>query len=166
MEINLDLVRRAKKHDAEAFAKLYQEIWKDLYRFALYTLGNPLDAEDAVSESVMAAFEQIHKLRKEEAFKSWIFQILANRCKRKKKEYVDKCVPLEEDYFEPRPELEEIYDVHKAMGSLKKEERMVVALTVFGGYNSREVASILKMNDNTVRTRKSQAFAKLRDLLK
>lgn len=166
MEINLDLVRRAKNRDTEAFALIYKKIWKNLYRFALYTLGNPQDAEDAVSESVMAAYEQIHKLRKEDSFKPWIFQILANRCKRKKKEYVDKCVPLEDDYFEPRPELEAIYDVHKAMNSLKKEERMVIALTVFGGYNSREVAKILKMNANTVRTRKSQGFAKLKTLLK
>lgn len=166
MEINLDLVRQAKNHDAEAFALIYKEIWKDLYRFALYTLGNPQDAEDVVSESVMAAFEQISRLRKEESFKSWIFQILANRCKRRKKEYLDRCVPLEDDYFEPRPELEEICDLHKAMSSLKKDERMIIALTAFGGYNSREIASILKMNGNTVRTKRSQGFAKLRNLLK
>lgn len=166
MEINLDLVKRAKNYDAEAFAQLYQHIWKDLYRFALYTLGNEQDAEDVVSESVMAAFEQISKLRKEESFKSWIFQILANRCKRRRKQYLDKLVPLEDDYFEPRPELEEICDLHRALECLKKDERMIIGLTAFGGYNSREIAEILKMNENTVRTKKSQGFAKLRTLLK
>ncbi len=166
MEVNLDLVRRAKNHDAEAFAKLYEEIWKDLYRFALYTLGNPQDAEDVVSECVMSAFEQIGRLRQEESFKSWIFQILANRCNRQKKKYLEKCVPLEDDYFEPRPELEEICDVHKAMDMLKKDQRMIIALTVFGGYNSREVAEILKMNSNTVRMKKSQALDRLREVLK
>lgn len=165
MDVNLELVRKAKEKDIDAFTQLYQQIYKELYRFALYTLGNEQDAEDAVSDSVMAAFEQISKLRKEESFKSWIFQILANRCKRKKKEYLQQNVPLEEDYFETRPDLEVMYDLRQAFSRLTKEERMIIALTVFGGYSSREAGKILKMNDNTVRMRKSQGFEKLRKFL-
>ena len=44
------LVPAAKKGDKTAFSKLYQEIYKDLYKFAFYCLKNETDAEDAVSE--------------------------------------------------------------------------------------------------------------------
>ena len=62
------LVKRAKRGDTAAFAELYGTIYKRLYQFALYTLGNTQDAEDVVSAAVMEAFENIGKLRKEDAF--------------------------------------------------------------------------------------------------
>ena len=68
--------------DAIAFKELYKTVYQDLYRFALCMMHHPQDAEDAVSEAVLSAYENIHKLRKEEAFRSWIFQILANVCRR------------------------------------------------------------------------------------
>ena len=65
------LVKRAKRGDTAAFAELYGTIYKRLYQFALYTLGNTQDAEDVVSAAVMEAFENIGKLRKEDAFSAW-----------------------------------------------------------------------------------------------
>ena len=72
--------------DAIAFKELYKTVYQDLYRFALCMMHHPQDAEDAVSEAVLSAYENIHKLRKEEAFRSWIFQILANVCRKKLKQ--------------------------------------------------------------------------------
>ena len=46
------LVKRAKRGDTAAFAELYGTIYKRLYQFALYTLGNTQDAEDVVSAAV------------------------------------------------------------------------------------------------------------------
>ena len=68
MEKKLQLVKQAKQGSAEAFAELYREIYQNLYRFALYMLGNPADAEDAVSDTVADAWVTIGKLRSEEAF--------------------------------------------------------------------------------------------------
>ena len=90
MEESRELVRQAKKGKREAFAKLYETVYEDMYRFALYVLKDREDAEDAVAETVADAFESIGKLRKEEAFRAWIFQILSNKCKRKLKEYITK----------------------------------------------------------------------------
>ena len=75
------LVKRAKRGDTAAFAELYGTIYKRLYQFALYTLGNTQDAEDVVSAAVMEAFENIGKLRKEDAFSAWMYRIVANMCK-------------------------------------------------------------------------------------
>lgn len=79
----LQQIKKAKSGDTEAFAELYRSIYADLYRFALYTLKNPADAEDAVSETVMDAFTSIRKLRSETAFKAWIFKILSVKCKQR-----------------------------------------------------------------------------------
>ena len=50
-----NLVLVAKKGDKDAFAQLYQHIYKDLYKFAYYVLKNDQDAQDAVSDAVMDA---------------------------------------------------------------------------------------------------------------
>ena len=56
MEINPEIVKQAKASDAAAFAELYESVYKDLYRFAYYTLKHPQDAEDVVSETVIDAY--------------------------------------------------------------------------------------------------------------
>ena len=66
------------KCDAKAFSKLYEQVYQDLYRYALCLMRDPHEAEDAVSAAVLSAYEHIHKLRKEEAFKSWIFTTIDN----------------------------------------------------------------------------------------
>ena len=81
MEMNILEVKKAKRGDAAAFARLYEQIYPDLYRFALYTLKHTSDAEDAVSETVTDAFASIRKLKKAESFKGWMFRILYNKCK-------------------------------------------------------------------------------------
>ncbi len=155
--------KKAREGDPHAFARLYEGIYKEMYRFALYTLRNPADAEDAVSEAVMDAFASIGSLRREEAFKAWMFRILSNKCKNKMREYVRKNVDWEdvEDDLPYVQEMEENYYLRKIFRELEDEERLIVSLHVFGGYTSREIAGLLSMNANTVRTKENRALKKL-----
>nr|MCR5623677.1 RNA polymerase sigma factor [Lachnospiraceae bacterium] len=95
------LVQRAKQADTHAFALLYEMVYEDLYRMALYTLGNHEDAEDMVSETVLDAYVGIKALKDETAFRGWIFKILSNKCKKKIAEYMKtreniSMVPLDD----------------------------------------------------------------------
>ena len=101
MEKELDLVRQAKTGDVSAFAKLYEQVYEDMYRYAFYMLQHTQDAQDAVSDTVADAFASIRKLRGEESFRGWIFAILANKCRRKRKEYVNRPLELKEQLGEP-----------------------------------------------------------------
>lgn len=163
MENYLMLVKQAKQGDTEAFASLYAEIYENMYRFALYTLRNTCDAEDVVSEAVMDAFASIRKLRSEEAFKSWIFQILSNKCKDKLREYSKKTYEYDEMVSEKQSVLgpEEGAIVRKSFFDLEDEERIIIGMHLFCGYKSREIAEILHMNENTVRSKESRGLKKL-----
>lgn len=157
------LVRKAKHGDVKAFAELYSRVYKDLYKFAVYTMKNQQDAEDVVSEAVIAAYENIKKLKKEEAFKNWIFTILANKCK-KKLMTKERTEELPEE-LSVMHELEEQHDVRTAFQELGEEERLIVACSVLGGYASEEIGKMLDMNPATVRSRKSRAIEKMRQRL-
>lgn len=163
MEINMVEVKKAKHGDVTAFAGLYQQVYADLYRFALYTLKNKNDAEDAVSETVADAFASIKKLRKAEAFKGWIFRILYNNCKDKLKEYARKDEELPEDYKEAaaNEKIEDSVVMRTLFFELEEEERLIISMHLFAGYTSKEIGKLLKLNENTVRSKESRALKKL-----
>ncbi len=161
MRENTELVQQAREGNARAFSKLYREIYQDLYRFALYTLKNSHDAEDAVSETVMDAWAQIRSLRNTGAFRAWIFKILSNKCRQRLKLYGSRTEELAEDLCAAARDTEEDMDVRSAFSKLEEEERMILSLHIFGGYTSREVAQMLDMNDNTVRSRQKRALEKM-----
>lgn len=163
MESQIQLVQRAKQGDTGAFAKLYEAVYQDLYRFALYTLKNPHDAQDAVSDTVADAFATIAKLRADEAFCGWIFKILSNKCKHKLKEYACRTQELTEDIAEHHSYsgMDEQAAIRSLFFELNDEERMILAMHLFCGYNSREMADILHMNENTIRSKQSRALKKM-----
>ena len=152
--------------DERQFTELYRMVYKDMYRFALCMMRHPQDAEDAVSEAVISAYENVHKLRKEEAFRAWIFRILTNVCKKKlsAKERTEQELLPEHAKEEPDMGIRE--DVRDAFFVLTEEEQFIVSLSVFGGYNSREIAEALRLNSNTVRSKRSRALQKMGLILK
>ena len=175
-----ELIRRAKRGDPKAFSMLYSRNYTDMYRFALYMLGSSHDAEDAVSDTVISAYEGIARLRKDESFRSWIFTILSNRClKILRGRSRDAAALTAEDVLqegkrkerakESEPDFAQKYarhqDVRDAFLKLEEEERLIVSFSVFGGYSSEEIGGMLKMNAATVRSRKSRALGKMRRML-
>lgn len=163
MKQHLQQIKKARSGDVGAFAELYRAIYADLYHFALYTLKNPADAEDAVSETVLDAFSSIRKLRSEESFKAWIFKILSVKCKRRFLEYGNQPDELTADI----PDMGKSFDIAEGIDlrtqffQLKDDERLIISMHVFAGYTSKEIAKILGMNANTVRSKESRAFQKL-----
>ena len=168
MEISQTDVIKARQGDREAFGRLYEGVARELYRMALYTLGNPQDAEDVVAETFLEAWKGIGGLREEGSFRPWILRILSIRCKRRIGKYVQEKGNLDiEDYLEegipdesgPRAE------VREAMARLTPEEREIVVLSVLQGYTMREIGEILGLPQGTVSSKLHRTLKKLRRML-
>ena len=87
-----------------------------------------------------------------------IFKILVNRCKkslkkRSRRELVKETV--ERSY---EPSLSSQAEVLELLGKLDDEERLIVTLTVYGGYKGEEIARILNKNHSTVRSKYRRAL--------
>ena len=171
MSESADLVKAAQKGSKEAFSALYGKIYNDLYKFAYYVLKDQQDAEDAVSDAVMDAYVGLGKLKNADAFRGWMFKILSAKCKRKLKSYAGRSretllseTDLSALSFES--DTSERMDLKKAFEALSDEERMIISLNVFGGYNSDEIAKMLHKNRNTVRSKQSRALGKMKEYLK
>lgn len=114
---------------------------------------------------VIAAYENIHKLKKEESFRSWIFTILANQCRRKLKT-VRRMEELPENVAAEEQDHAGNCDVRAAFMKLEEEDRVIVACSVLEGYASAEIGRMMGMNPATVRSRKARALERLRQILR
>lgn len=154
------------------FRDLYSLYWMDLYRFAFYMLGNREDAEDAVQDAVMLAYNNFSQLQNPDSFKSWIFTILSNRCKRKLKMVVrNRNNMVDSDILmvaeaDRTSELQGALDIYIEMEKLTYEEKMIINLSIHGGYKSQEISKMVDIPEGTVRSKLHRALHKIKKQLR
>ncbi len=161
----------------DEFIKLYSEVYKDLYRIAYYYMGNKAEAEDAVGDAVLRAYENFNSLREREAFRGWMIKILVNTCKKRMKSWYGRDeVSISEKSQSDENGKEEVVLSHEpdytdrpaiqaAMEVLSEEERMIVALYVLGGYKGEEISQMLQLKHSTVRSKYHRALGKMKKQL-
>lgn len=155
-------VKLARKGSTEAFSRLYETVYKDLYHIALYSLRNSHDASDVVSDTVLDAYCSIDKLKEPEKFRSWIMRILSAKIKRKQKEYFNTAEELNEDFPETDDFDYDSIEIKDALDKLDSESRLMLSMSVLGGYTSDEISEICELKSGTVRSRLSRIKEKLR----
>ncbi len=164
------LIHSSGKGDKEAFAKLYG-LYKDrLYRYAYYRLGNACDAEDAVCDTILLAFEEIGDLRKASAFSAWLFKMHYATCSKYVARQIDNRECDNVDDFENSAKLSEEMntmstELNEGLNILNDQEREVVLLSIVAGFNSREISDITGLTDGGVRCKLSRSLEKLKNFL-
>lgn len=76
----LDLVKRAKSGNEEAFIRLMELQSDCMYKMAKTILKNEEDVADAMAETVLTCWEKSSTLRKNRYVKTWMIRILLNKC--------------------------------------------------------------------------------------
>ena len=158
----IELVELAKSGDKPAFDEIIRENAPDLFRIAMSILKNKDDADDAVCDTVVKAYENLYKLRDCAFFKTWLIRILINQAntiykKRKKIVYLSD-IPQETR----QGQYEDFYhlgdtDLSTAVANLKLEFRTVIVLHYFQDLKVKEIAEALQIPAGTVKWRLSKA---------
>ena len=145
---------------------LIYEIRHELYKIARCRLSCEDDIEDAVQETMIETFKSIKKLRKQESYKKWIIKILINKCNHIYKKNKDRNVSFENVevktiYQNKYEQLEEL-DFYSILNGLKYEERMILTLFYLEDYSIKEISKVMKLNENTVKTKLKRGKDKIR----
>ena len=124
------------------------------------------DIEDAVQETMIETFKSIKKLRKQESYKKWIIKILINKCNHIYKKNKDRNISFENVevktlYQNKYEQLEEL-DFYSILNGLKYEERMILTLFYLEDYSIKEISKVMKLNENTVKTKLKRGKEKIR----
>src|SRR5215472_12092848 len=79
--VTADLLSRARAGDGEAFQELAESHRRELQVHCYRMLGSFADAEDAVQETMLAAWQGIGGFTEERAsLRTWLYKIATNRC--------------------------------------------------------------------------------------
>jgi RNA polymerase sigma-70 factor, ECF subfamily len=169
---NVDaLVGRIAAGDHAAFEVLFRRFERPLYGYFLRATHDPHSAEDLVCETMAAVWKSARGFRGESSASTWVFGIAHHQLARSRRRQRHDA-PLEDAESLPadgNPEhTAERADVavrlRRAVDALPATHRDVVELTFYHGFAYPDVARILGIPVNTVKTRMFHARQKLRTL--
>lgn len=154
------LVYKAKERDPNAFTSLMDGQIQGMYKIARSILQNDEDAADAIQETILTCWEKLETLKVNHYFKTWMTRILINHC------YTILRQNRKVAYMDQLPEVQTEFDNHEfewqeALAVLNENYRLIVTLYYAQGFKTKEIAKILNIPDNTVRTRLARARAQL-----
>ena len=158
----IQLVKRSISGDADAFLELMEKNSLAMYKVARGILDNDEDAADAIQDTILTCFEKIHTLKNPEYFKTWMIRILINECNKIHRHYKN---------FSRAEELPEVpgqdmsiaeFDHLLALAHGITHVYLGYVLYYVEGFRIADIASILNMNENTVKTRLVRARVQLK----
>ena len=149
----------------EEFSRAVTEHSRVLFRTARAILDSDADAEDAVSQAVLLAWQSRNKLRDVSAARPWLVKITVN-CARRQWKKQGRLLCFDDLEHTPAPSREHVYrDLWEAVLSLSPESRAVVVLFYYEDMTVEQVARLLGIPAGTVKSRLSRARKRLRQLL-
>lgn len=169
-----ELINKAKNGDKEAFIECVKLVQNYLFNIAYMKLNNIEDANDVIQETMLNAFKNISNLREPKYFKTWIIRILINECNRFYKEKykrinlfnkiirrsdaneIDWSINTVEDKLDSKMD----YDL--MIKELNPNEQNIIILYFGNRFSKKEIADILNISINTVKTRLRRAEEKIR----
>lgn len=171
-----ELISRILEGDLEAYGALVQEHQRAVYNVCLRVLGNRQEAEDLAQEAFLRAHRQLTKFDPERPFGPWMRTLAANLCYNHLKKSRPLKVPLEDETErlrdEPGREPEEFLEIsqaqrelYRALWELPEQQRIALELRHFQGLSYQEMAAVLKIPLNTVRSHLYRGRQKLAELL-
>lgn len=159
------LITACLEGDQKAQFKIYKLYYKAMYNTSYRILRDQMEAEDVMQEAFLDAFQKIYQYDGTATFGSWLKRIVINKSidrLRKIKELYsldemdnEPADIVEEDYFEVLSM--KIEFIRQGIEKLKDTNRMILTLYLLEGYDHQEIAEILGMSYNAVRTRYSRA---------
>lgn len=175
----------AKNGDTSAFEQLVEMHERFVYTTIYFDVKNREDAYDISQEVFIRVYRSLSSFRGESAFSSWLYRICKNATfdflRKSGKRSTVSISDLTSDEGDGKniefdiPDTDETKNpakaaeknelatvVRQAISCLSEEHRAVILLRDIEGYSYSEIASILGIEDGTVKSRISRA----RDILK
>jgi RNA polymerase sigma-70 factor (ECF subfamily) len=165
------LVKEAERGNQIAWNTLVKIFQKRIFAVALVITKDVHDADDATQETFVTFFKNLKKIRDPEKTEQWLLKTAINKARdlyRRNK--IRRWLPLsdvkakdpsnvEESYY--LTELKQIFETWQK-SNLSNKEQLVFQLRFGEEKELGEIAGVLGMNINTVKTHLHRAMKKLR----
>lgn len=163
-----DLIELCLKHDRKGQNLLYQRFAPKMLGVCMRYVKRKEEAEEVLMNGFVKIFNRIEDFKDEGSFEGWIRRIMVNEClnhlRYKKNLFIETD---ETDWAEPAHEPVESNESTQALLQMVQDlplgYRTVFNLFAIEGYEHREIADMLEIDENTSRSQLSRARKLLRE---
>ena len=168
-EIDLALVRRAKKGDYRAFDLLVLKYQSRVIATAYKYVKEKQLAEDIAQEAFIKSYKSLDSFREESSFYTWVYRIAVNTAKnyivssKRREEIIMTDLSEDNNYYPEKLDIDSPQDILNAselrdlifatLSSLGEETRTALSLREFDGLSYEQIAEISNCPVGTVRSR-------------
>ena len=166
------LVSQTLGGDRDAFGMLVHKYQEIVYIYAFQKIRNEADAQDITQEIFLQAYRRLYQLRHPHLFRSWLYTIMSNECKRwlarvtKKRrrevvleEAADEALQVEPAHAAPVEGWQ--VDLEQALSALPDDNRVAVSMFYMGDCTLKEISEFLGVSVNTVKGKLHRARQQL-----
>lgn len=164
-----ELIEAARQGDRAAVATLLSRHEQQIYRFGLRMCGHPEDAKEVLQETMLAMARNLPDFRGQASVATWLYTIARSFCIKQRRlhkgepashESLDAAVNAASDGHSPEDdaagrEVERALDA--AIATLAPEYREVLVLRDAEGLTAPEVADVLGLTVEAVKSRLHRA---------
>ncbi|HXG39011.1 MAG TPA: sigma-70 family RNA polymerase sigma factor [Bacteroidota bacterium] len=179
---DFQLIRSFQAGDETAFEELVRRYQRQVANIIYLTLGDRSQIEDLTQETFIRVYRSLDKFAFDSSFYSWLYRIAVNLCidemrRRKIKRtlsldfFSESRLEREETSVTQRSGADEVLDKEKratilaALDKLSPEYKAVIVLREYNDLSYAEIAKILKISPQAVKSRIFRARSELRKLL-
>ena len=179
------LVRAAAAGDAAAMDQLLIRARAIAYRFSLMVCGRALDTEDVMQDALLSTYRHAADIRDPASFRAWLYRTVRNACLLTRRKRVDEPAhllpldapgspdggaPIDAPSAGRTPEeeadaAERQAMLRQALQQLPERQREIIVLRELEGLSTREVAAVLQISEDNVKTRLHRGRRALRAAL-
>ncbi len=180
---DFQLVRSCQAGDEAAFTELVRRYQRQVANIIYLTLGDRSEIEDLTQEAFIRVYRAIDKFAFDSTFYSWLYRIVVNLCidelrRRKIKRtlsldfFSEDRLEREEHSITQSSGADEVLEQEKratilsALDRLRPEYKTVIILREYNDLSYAEIANILQISPQAVKSRIFRARSELRKLLK
>jgi RNA polymerase sigma-70 factor (ECF subfamily) len=174
------LVSRARRRDAAAFASLIEQHQTSVHNLCYRLLGDRDEAEDAMQETFLRAYSHLHRYDLNRPFRTWLCAIAHHYCidQLRRRRLVllslEAEPPVEHAALAdpaPSPEAEaqrseQARSLARLLARLSPEGRSVVVLHYWSGLSYQEIADVTGTTVSAVKSRLHRNRATLAGMLR
>ena len=169
------LIGRIARGDRLAMQVLFARHHVRVYRFVLRLMRDEMAAEDVISEVFLDVWREAGKFEGRSAVSTWLIAIARFKAlsvlRKRRDDALDE--DMAESIAEPGDDPERAAEkqdkgekLRKCLGALSPEHREIIDLVYYHEKSVEEVAQIVGIPENTVKTRMFYARKKLGELCK
>lgn len=170
-----ELIRRIAQGERSAVEPLFHRFHDRLFRYLARVLRDEGAAEELANEVILDVWKGAGRFEGRSSVSSWIFSIAHNKAvsylRKKREVYMneDETAHVADSSDTPSELVEKsnMSEILKnSLEELSPAHREVIDLTYFHGMSIREIAGIVGIPENTVKTRMFHARKKLAEIVR